>query len=155
MKETFYKKVGRRYVPVWEYDNELMDSFPKGSHLVVCYPGGQSRRFNIDPNYAALIAAGHAAETVMCEAMRRASEMRPTKTPITKEQQQAWQNLTKAFGGELSTLQTASIHDVVEAGLKALEDEAAKLMAHPAVRDAYEHFLLVCKLTKENENDSP
>jgi hypothetical protein len=40
MKETFYRKRGRRYVPVNEYDQELLDSFPQGTHLVMCYPGG-------------------------------------------------------------------------------------------------------------------
>lgn len=59
MKKTiFYKKEGRKYVPVYEYDQELLDAFPKGTHLVQVYPGGSSRRFNIQPNYAAMIAAG-------------------------------------------------------------------------------------------------
>ena len=155
MKETFYTKVGRRYVPVYEYDSTLMDSFPYGNHLVVCHPGGQSRRFNIDANYAALIAAGRVAEDAMCEAMRQASKMRPTHEPLTKKQRDAWRNLSAAFGDSLATLQTAAAYDVVQAGLEALESEAAKLMTHPAVRDAYEQFLLVCKLTKETQNDSP
>jgi hypothetical protein len=70
MKKIFYEKQGRRYVPEAEYDNELLDSFPKGNHLVMCYPGGSSRRFNIDPNYAAMIAAGRVAEDAVCDAMR-------------------------------------------------------------------------------------
>jgi hypothetical protein len=55
MKKIYYEKRGRRYVPVAEYDNDLLDSFPKGNHLVMSYPGGTSRRFNIDPAYAAMI----------------------------------------------------------------------------------------------------
>ena len=58
MKKIFYEKVGGRYKPVYEYDQTLMDAFPKGTHVTVCYPGGQSTRYNIDPNYAAMIAAG-------------------------------------------------------------------------------------------------
>lgn len=54
MKKIYYEKQGRRYVPVYEYDSEFLDSFPKGNHLVMVYPGGSSRRYNIDPNYAAL-----------------------------------------------------------------------------------------------------
>ena len=62
MKKIYYEKVGRRYVPVYEYDNDFLDAWPRGTHLVTCHPGGQSRRYNIDPNHAALIAAGIVAE---------------------------------------------------------------------------------------------
>ena len=62
MKKIFYEKVGRRYVPVSEYDSDLLDAFPKGTHIVMCYPGGQSRRYQIDPAYAPMIAAGRVAE---------------------------------------------------------------------------------------------
>lgn len=151
MKKIFYEKVGRRYKPVYEYDQELMDAFPKGTHLVMCYPGGESRRFNIDPNYAALIAAGRVAEEAMWGAISKASELRPQKTPITPGQKRAWEQLAREFGTELATLQSASTHDIAEAGLKALQKEADKLMQHESVRHAYEQFLLVCKLTKENK----
>lgn len=150
MKKIFYEKVGRRYKPVYEYDQTLMDSFPQGSHLVVCYPGGQSKRYNINPNYAALIAAGRVAENAMSDAVRRASELRPRKNPITPGQKAAWEKLAKEFGDELATLEISSAHDIAEAGLKALQDEADSLMKNASVRHAYEQFLLVCELTKEN-----
>ena len=139
-------------MPVSEYDSEYLDSFSKGTHIVMCYPGGQSRRYNIDPNYAALIAAGRVAEDAMSEAIRKASELRPQKTTITPGQKKAWEQLAKEFGSELATLQIASARDIAEAGLKAMQDEADKLMTHESVKHAYEQFLLVCKLTKENEN---
>ena len=85
-KKIYYEKVGRKYVPVAEYDSEYLDSFPKGSHLVMCYPGGSSRRFNIDPNYAAMIAAGRVAEDTISQAVVKASEMRPHNKPITEKQ---------------------------------------------------------------------
>lgn len=154
MKKVYYEKVGRRYVPVAEYDNDFLDSFPKGNHLVMCYPGGSSRRFNIDPNYAAMIAAGRVAEDEMCRAMVKASEMRPAKTPITPAQQRAWKKLAKEFGDELCTLHGSSVHDIVEAGIKAMQAEADKLMKNEGVRKAYEHFLLMCELTKEANNES-
>lgn len=149
MNKIFYEKVGRRYKPVYEYDQTLMDSFPKGSHLVVCYPGGQSKRYNIDPNYAALIAAGRVAENAMSDAIRRASELRPRKNPITPGQKAAWENLAREFGDELATLEISSAHDIAEAGLKALQQEADQLMKHESVKRAYEQFLLVCELTKK------
>ena len=95
MKEIFYKKVGRRYVPVSEYDPVMLDGFPKGTHLVMCYPGGESRRYNVDPNHAALIAAGRIAEDAMVNAIVKATALRPQKTRLTARQKNAWDNLAK------------------------------------------------------------
>ena len=149
MKKIFYEKVGRRYVPVAEYDSDYMDSFPKGSHLVMCYPGGSSRRFNIDPNYATMIAAGRLAEDAVCKAISKASELRPQRTLITPGQRKAWEHLAKELGDEIATLNGLCIRDCAEAGIKAMMEEADKLMTNPAVKKAYEHFMLVCELTKE------
>ena len=151
MKKVYYEKVGRRYKPVAEYDNDLLDSFHKGNHLVMCYPGGTSRRFNIDPDLAPMIAAGRVAEDAMCKAMMDASELRPQQTPLTEGQRKAWRKLAREFGDELCTLQGSSTRDIVEAGVKAMQEEALKLMQHQAVREAYEQFQLVCELTKNTK----
>ena len=148
MKKIYYEKRGRRYVPVAEYDNDFMDSFTKGNHLVMSYPGGTSRRFNIDPNYAAMIAAGRVAEDAVCKAINKASELRPKQTPITPAQLRAWKKLAKEFGDELCTLHGASTRDIAEAAVTAMQAEADKLMQHASVRQAYEQFLVVCKLTQ-------
>jgi len=146
MKKIYYEKKGRRYVPVAEYDSDYLDSFPKGNHLVMCYPGGSSRRFCIDPALAPMIAAGRYAEEAICEAMREASELRPQQTPITLGQKKAWEKLAKEFGSDLATLSGLSIRDCAEAGVKAMQAEADKLMKHASVRQAYDQFLLVCEL---------
>ena len=151
MKKIYYEKKGRRYIPVAEYDNDFMDSFTKGNHLVMSYPGGTSRRFNIDPNYAAMIAAGRVAEDAICKAINKASELRPKSTPITLGQKKAWEKLAKEFGDDLCTLYGLSVHDCAEAGVKAMMLEADKLMKHESVRQAFEQFQLVCLLTKEKE----
>ena len=152
MKKIYYVKEGRRYKPVAEYDNDLMDSFHKGNHLVMVYPGGTSRRFNIDPALAPMIAAGRYAEDAICQAMLKTSELRPQRTPITLAQQRAWKKLAKEMGDELCTLTGLSVRDCAEAGVNAMQEEADKLMSHPAVRDAYEQFQLVCKLVKEKDH---
>jgi len=150
-KKIYYEKVGRRYVPVAEYDNEFMDSFTKGNHLVMCYPGGSSRRFNIQPDYAALIAASRVAEDAMTRAISQASKLRPKQTPITEGQRKAWKKLAKEFGDELATLNINCSRDIAEAGIKALQDEANMLYLNPAVKKAYEQFILICQLTKESK----
>lgn len=151
MKKIYYEKVGRRYVPVAEYDNDFLDSFPKGNHLVMSYPGGTSRRFNIDPNYAGMIAAGRVAEDAICKAISKASELKPKQTPITPGQKKAWEKLAKEFGDELATLHGLCVHDCAEAGVKAMMTEWEKLLTNPSVRIAYERLQLVCELTKEHK----
>ena len=151
VKKVYYEKVGRKYVPVAEYDSDYLDAFPKGSTLVMCYPGGQSRRYNIDPDYAALIAAARVAEDAMIQAMSKASELKPKHTPITEGQRRAWRKLAKEFGDELATLNGSSAYDITQAGLKALEDEAARLLTNESVKAAYDQFLFVCALTKQQQ----
>ena len=148
-KKIYYEKRGRRYVPVMEHDYELMGAMPKGNHLIMCYPGGRSTRYNVDPALAPMIAAGRVAEDWMVEAVRDASAMRPRRHPLTEKQQQAWQRLNKALGDDVYTLEIACARDIAEAGIKAMQAEAEKLMTNPAVKLAYEQFLLVCELTKK------
>lgn len=148
MKKIFYEKRGRRYYPVAEYDSEYLDSFPKGNHLVMCYPGGSSRRFHIDPNYAAMIAAGRVAEDAISEVIRKATDVRPSRAPITPEQRKAWKNLSKSFGEENHALQWPSAREACQKAVEAMTKEADKLLTHPEVKKAYEHFLLVCELSK-------
>jgi hypothetical protein len=161
MKKIFYEKVGRKYVPVSEYDSNLLDAFPKGTHIIISYPGGQSTRYNIDPAYAPMIAAGRVAEDVISNAIMKATELRRNsrqnsegKIPLTQEQQDAWNNLIHAFGDDARQLEWPSVRECAEAGVKAMQEEAHKLLENPAVKKAYDHFMLVCELTKENTHDT-
>ena len=156
MKKLYYIKEGRRYVPVSEYDSDLMDSFPKGSHLVDVYPGGSSRRYNVDPNYAAMIAAGRVAEDAISRSIMDASALRVPKKdePLTPAQLKAWKALAKAFGTERYALEWCSYREAAEAGVKAMQTEADKLMKNPSVRRAFYNFVLMCQLTKERERSN-
>lgn len=155
MKKIYYEKKGRKYVPVSEYDSDYLDSFPRGNHLVMCYPGGSSRRFNIDPNYAALIAAGRVAEDAISKHIMDVSALRvPDKErPLTDEQRNAWEAFSKAMGKEVYALEYCSYREAAEAGVKAMMDEADKLMTNPVVRKSFEKFLMVCELTKDHKNE--
>jgi hypothetical protein len=146
----FYIKKGRKYVPHSAYSSEFCDSFPKGTHLVQSYPGGSSRRFNIDPAYAPMIAAGRVAEDVISKRIMEASDLRmkPRSTPLTPKQKKAWDTLVKEFGEEARYLEWPSARECAEAAVKAMQEEADKLLSNPTVRKAYDHFLLVAELSK-------
>jgi hypothetical protein len=151
MKKIYYEKKGRRYVPVAEYDNDLLDSFPKGTHLVMCYPGGSSRRFNIDPNYAAMIAAGRVAEDAICRRIQQETELRPANREIDEETQRKWKKFIATIPEDFRYMFThGCARDAAEAGVKAMQEEADDLMQHESVRKAYDHFILMCQLVKEN-----
>lgn len=153
MKKTFYEKVGSRYKPVYEYDQVLMDALPKGTHLIQVYPGGRCTRYNVDPNYAALIAAGRIAEEVISKKIMEASDLRPKRGPITPGQKAAWENLVKEFGEEARTLEWPSAREAAEASVKAMTEEAEKLLKHPAVKKAWDHFHLMCELVDKEQKE--
>lgn len=154
MKKIFYEKQGRKYVPVSEYDNDLLDSFTKGNHLVSVYPGGSSRRFNIDPAFAPMIAAGRYAEDAISKTIMEKSALRTPehKKPLTQKQIKAWEALAEEMGEERYALEWCSYREAAEAGVKAMQDEADKMLQNPAVKKAWDYFMMVWQLTKEQEN---
>jgi len=154
MKRIFYEKVGRRYKPVAEYDSQYLDSFPRGHHLVSVQPGCSSRRFNIDPALAPMLAAGIHAEDAVARAVSKASELRPRQAPITLGQQKAWKKLAKEFGTEIATLEIPSAREIAEHATKALAAEAEQMMTNESVKQAYEHFMFLVKLTYETKDQA-
>lgn len=155
MKTVFYKKVGRRYQPVSEYDHELMDALPKGAHLTLVYPGGQSTRYNIDPNYAAMIAAGRIAEDAISSTIQKATELRPHNHKMSEEEHQRWRDFIKTMPEDMRFMMThGSVREAAEAGVNAMIKEAEKLMSIPIVKTAYDDFMLVCKLVSEQKNEN-
>jgi hypothetical protein len=153
MKKIFYEKVGRRYKPVYEYDQTLMDAFPKGTHIVMSYPGGQSTRYNIDPNYAAMIAAGRIAEDAITQSIQHSTELRPMNREIDEDTQRRWKEFIATVPEQFRFMFThGSAHDAARAGVEAMQEEADRLMKHESVRRAYEQFQLVCKLVSQESN---
>lgn len=57
MNDTIYRKRGKKYEPIGEYDPERYDTIPFGVHLIVCTLGMKSWRYQIDPDQARLLAA--------------------------------------------------------------------------------------------------
>lgn len=153
---VFYKKEGDDYVPVSEYNREFSEALPKGVHLILCHPAGRSISYNIDPDYAALIAASKVAEEAISKEIVKATDLRLNsniKKPLTPSQKEAWENLVKEFGESARQLEWPSAREAAQAGVRAMEEEAKKMFTNPAVKKAYEHFITVYKLTKENSDE--
>ena len=149
--ETFYIKRGRRYIPVREYDGMLQDALPHGSYVTVVRPGASVQRWAIDPAYAPMIAAGIVAREAMSKVMISASEVRLSgeRKPMTQEQRDAWENLIAVFGPAARQLEHPSVMEITQAGIDAMIAEAERLLTHPSVRSAYEHFITVSKLVED------
>jgi hypothetical protein len=98
-----------------------------------------------------MIAAGRVAEDAVCAAIARANEIRPTRKAMTVAEKAAWENLVAVWGEEARSLVHPSSREIAEAAVTAMQVEADKLLEHPTVREAYEHFLFVAKLVC-NEN---
>lgn len=148
MTTIFYKKIGKKYIPVSEYDNNFFDSLVYGDHLLSVYPGGSSRR-KIDPAFAPMIAAGRHSREAISHAIMGASKLRPAHTPLTPEQKEAWEKLNELLGESSHYLQYSSVHDIAGEAVDAMINEASVLLSHPAVKHAYDEFMLICKLVKE------
>ena len=152
MKKVFYEKVGKRYKPVKEYDNELMDAFSPGVTLVVCKPGSTSYSYGIDPAFAPMIAAAKYAENdIAMEVAEGLSLKHKKSTPLTERQLELWTELKKSFDDQDFPIYGGSAIDAVRSGTRAMEREATKMLENPAVKHAYDQFMLVWKLTKDVE----
>lgn len=152
-REIFYKKRGRKYIPVSEYDHDLLSSVPEGTHLVICRPGFRSTRYNIDENYAALIAASFVArEKIITSMYDSCNNYTPSREPLTPEQVELWNKLNESFGENI-TLQRCSLAEIADKATEAMQEEANKLMENPAVKKAWDHFQSVCRLTNQKQRE--
>ena len=149
-RKIYYVKQGRKYVPVEEYDSDLMDAMPYGTHLVQVREGGMSRRYNIDPDIAPYAAAALALEEKLIQIVSEALDARPTKRPpLTPEQVNAWTQFRDAMGDQMGMLEYPSLREVAERFLKTIRAAAEENLNNEGVRKAYDNFLLLSKLTQE------
>jgi hypothetical protein len=105
-----------------------------------------------------MIAAGRVAEDVISKRIMEATEIRRhsrnKETPLTPGQKKAWDKLVEEFGPDARQLEWPSARECAEEAVKAMTAEAEKLLENEAVRKAYEHFLLLCELTKDHNEQS-
>jgi hypothetical protein len=102
-----------------------------------------------------MIAAGRFAEDAICRKIQEATELRPMNREIDAETHRKWKAFVATIPEDFRFMFThGSAHDAAEAGVKAMQEEADKLITNPAVRKAYEKFLLLAELTKERERSN-
>jgi len=145
---TYFIKKGRKYIPAREYDNEFNDSWPEGTHLTVCKPGSRSRRYNIEPAFAPMIAAGSYAEDRIAAIIVDKLTYTPEIPPYTQEQKEAWDRMREVYGEDLCRLKTSTIMEAVRAGVSEMIKEAEEILENPALQQSYDNFLLLSKLTR-------
>jgi hypothetical protein len=92
--ETLYRKVGRRYKPVAEYDVGKLDSLSHGYYVVIVQPGMTSYTRVEEPAAPQVLVAMKIAKEAMVKAML---DTWRSERPV-------------------------SMHDVVDAGMKAMVD---------------------------------
>lgn len=156
MTRILYDKVGRRYWPASEYDPQVMDALPEGDHLISVRIGRESRRCRINPAFAPMIAAGLYAEDAIVDAIHDAQKLRPDqKVTLTPRQLELMEELTESMNQSDAVWLRPSARDAAEAAVRALQAEAERRMSHPAVRRAYEDFLLVARLCETSDDPGP
>lgn len=127
MSETIYIKVGRRYKPIYEYDQKVCDSFPVGSHLVVCEPGHRLTRFSVDPDFAPVLAAIAKGRDAAVDVIQKATEARYTRSvKLSPKELEAFEVWKDATGKDTLVLERASAVEVFEAFEKALIEAARR-----------------------------
>ena len=156
-RSGIYKKVGRRYIEIGEYDPECMDYIPNGTTMIVKRPGMQSTRYNVDPDLVPLLAAAVYCEDEISHAIRHATEIRPIGQ-ITPKQRAAFDRFLETMPEDdpnRNMMTFGSAREAADAGTKALVTEAEKLLTNESIKQAYEHFLLLCKLSATYPPDKP
>ena len=103
-----------------------------------------------------MIAAGMFASDAIADEIVKASEIRLSsesrKTPLTQEQLDAWNHLIDVLGPGAKQLEWASAREVAEAGVKSMQEQASKMLTNPAVKKAWEYFLTMCELAKDDHS---
>lgn len=152
MTAVFYRKVGRRYIPANYYDDEVLRSMPVGTHLVHVHANGRTYRHYVDPALAPMLAACELFREEMTQILMKASELRPEKSELTGQQQQAWQAFLETLPeGERYYVTHGSAHNMLFAAVTQMSEHAQGLLEHESLRLAWDHFMFLAHLVCEEK----
>jgi hypothetical protein len=107
----------------------------------------------VDPAYAAIAAAAEVAEERLTALIWAASEMKPTAPAVTEQQQKAWRAFLDTLDDRDSNVMGHwhSARGAAEEVTAALMHEAHAMMENPMVSQAYDEFLMICRLAGEKK----
>jgi len=125
MKETLYKKVGRKYVPfAMEYDRDVLRVGQFRLHY--CYANGAGMyAYDVTPDTAGFVAAAMIAQKAMEEKMAEAAKMTPNKgsRPYTKTELATIDEFRERMGGMFPTWWTqTSAWDIAKTGIDTVRN---------------------------------
>jgi len=103
-------------------------------------------KFNINPNHAAMIAAGRIAHEAITSAISGDNRIQPTRKALTIAEKKAWDNLIKVWGDSAKQLQYPCASDVATGAVNAMVKEASYFMENEMCKAAYEEFEATCRL---------
>jgi hypothetical protein len=119
--ERLYRKVGKKFVPV--NDPYAYTGLHNGFWLVHVKEGCTSIRQQIYPEKAPLTAAARLVEDKLVDIIRKASEARPQKNPLTPEEKKDWDKFIAKHGNSFNTLCYPSFQENAEKIIMAIVDE--------------------------------
>jgi hypothetical protein len=116
--ERLYRKIGKKFVPV--NDPYAYTGLHNGFWLVHVTEGCTSIRQQIYPDKAPLTAAARLIEDKLVDIIRKVSEARPNKIPLTPEEKKDWDKFIAKHGESFSTLTYPSMQENAEKIVAAL-----------------------------------
>ena len=122
----------------------------EGSYLLQVRKNGSSLTAEVSPDAAPMVAAAIHAKDKVVEVVHQASAARPSRNACSPEEIEAWE----VFKSKTTyhAIEYPSAQAIADAAMFSLMDEAEKLLKYPAVREAYDQFIMLCKLTQDPKN---
>jgi hypothetical protein len=150
VRETYYVKRGRKYVPISEYDSDICDSLKYGTHVVVNEQGCRMYLYDIQPDNASIVAAAKLFKANLIQCMVNASKARPktgNNIEFTERQKAAYDKLKEELGEHTYFFEFPTLNDIAEKAVESfLKDSGDKFKDYPFVKKAYDNLMLKIKL---------
>jgi hypothetical protein len=123
MSTVFYKKVGRRYVPVSEYNDNLLDALPEGVTMVYVKPGVTSYVYRVEPDFEAVDAALEVMKDDIINIFVELMELKPKSPTLTERQRELWNELKGSFNEQDFYCIRESMYDMARGLQNKIKDK--------------------------------
>lgn len=151
IKQTYYRKNGDNYEPVY-FEVGERDVYPYNSNiLIVRHDSVTYHRHDIDPDVAHYVAGGLVLRELVSNVLSEMNKLYDKDhDSLTPEQLEAYENLNKALK-RTTYMYNKSIYDISDEICKKVTNVMIEKHKNPAVREAYEHYLMMVKLSEDNK----